>query len=453
MSKRYNVTVCVTKEHKLSSDKMTTFKKKVGLDLSFQSEARWPDQQKSQYITSLIMGMAPSKIIVADIESCMESVIEDSEDYTFFSNWLNEGKDYISIDGNNRTITIDEYLNGKVSVLHGEYKLPVGAVVIGAHNDNYYTHPKLLKEHIVNNINVSVCEYTTASLSDLSDLFISINNGVALNPQEMRNAILVPLAKEIRELSKQYGKAMKHIKKDNSRRAVDEQFVNLSVYYAYGASHGISKKDKDNAYEQNSTVWQEYNKGGKKVIEDTMKLLDKYGDIGFSDVSTLLNFFIAITQLSKEKRIIHDKEKFFKWFKSTENARIGDQTILADTKEGEKRTYAGCSLSTSDNFLQARYEYIFKDLQNIPNQIVSEIDVERLFTKSQRYQMWARQDGKCPRTGKTILEDDINNHDLWAADHVIPYAKGGPTTLDNGELVCKRYNLSKGAKMPELVAA
>jgi hypothetical protein len=285
----------------------------------------------------------------------------------------------------------------------------------------------------------------------LSDLFISINNGVPLNPQEMRNAILVPFAKEIRLLSKQYANAMKNIKKDNSRRAVDEQFVNLCVYYAFGASHGISKKDKDLAYGENSTAWQEYNRGGKKIIEDTMKLIEKYADTGFKDVSTLLNLFITMCQLNKEKRVIHDKERFFKWFMATENARIGDEKILADTKEGEKRTYAGCSLSTSDNFLEARYEYIFKDLQNIPESVVSKIDAERLFTKSQRYQMWSRQGGVCPRTGKVIAEEDINNHDLWAADHVIPYSKGGPTTVDNGELVCKQYNLAKSNKMPELV--
>mgnify|MGYP003335471121 FL=1 len=66
----------------------------------------------------------------------------------------------------------------------------------------------------------------------------------------------------------------------------------------------------------------------------------------------------------------------------------------------------------------------------------------------------SKQGGVCPRTGKTIPEDEINNHDLWAADHVMPYSKGGETTIENGELVCKKYNLSKGAKLlDELVQA
>ena len=95
-----------------------------------------------------------------------------------------------------------------------------------------------------------------------------------------------------------------------------------------------------------------------------------------------------------------------------------------------------------------------KDLENISSEIVTSLDTDRLFTPTQRYQMWLKQEGKCPQTGKVIPEDEINNHDLWAADHVMPYSKGGETTIENGELVCKKYNLSKGAKLlDELVQA
>ena len=141
-----NVTVSITKEYKLCSEKMSSFKDKIGLDLSFQSEARWDDTQKSAYISSLITGMAPSKIIIANIDSCLETSTEDSLDYLYFNKWKNEGKDGISIDGNNRTITIFEYLNNEVSIQHGEYNLPSGPVIIGDTNDKFKTHPKALKE-------------------------------------------------------------------------------------------------------------------------------------------------------------------------------------------------------------------------------------------------------------------------------------------------------------------
>ena len=450
--KRNNVTVYINKEYPLNSDKMFNFKNKVGLDLSFQSEARWESNTKTEYVTSLIKGMAPSRIIVANIESCMEEFIEGDNNYEYFDKWYNLGKYYITLDGNNRTRTIDEYLNGKVSIAHGEYNLPDATVIISENNDRFINHPKALKDHITNNIKISICEYVKATRSDLSELFTNINNGIPLNAQELRNAILVPYAEEIRNLAKQYAGAFKFIfKKGNGRRVIDEQLVNLSVYYTYGANHGISKKDKDNAYGDNSTVWNNW-KNAKKVIEDTLELVESYADAGFKDVSTLMNLFIAVSHVNKEKRKIIDKQKFFKWFMATENARVGDTKKLVDTKT-ESRDYEGCNTSTSNDYLVARCDYIVKDLQMVSSDIVTAVDPERLFSRSQRYEMWFKQEGKCPRTGKIIPEDEINNHELWAADHVIPYSKGGPTTVDNGELVCKEYNLAKGNKMPERMAA
>jgi 5-methylcytosine-specific restriction endonuclease McrA len=446
-----NVTVYINKDYPLNSDKMFNFKNKIGLDLSFQSEARWDPKQKSDFITSLIKGMAPSRIIIANIESCLEESTEDSLCYNYFTDWLNRGKEGISIDGNNRTITIDEYLNDKVAIEHGEYNLSTGTVVIKEDNDRFNTHPKLLKEHINNNIRISICEYVKSTRSDLSELFKNINNGVPLNAQELRNATLVPFAEEVRNLAKEYGSAFKYIFKTNGRRAMDEQIVNMSVYYTYGAAEGITKKDKDTAYDDNSTVWKNF-KGAKKAIEETLKMVDKYANAGFKDVSTLMNLFIAVTYLQKEKRNIVDKERFFKWFMATENARVADSTKLVETKT-ESRDYEGCNTSTSDVYLVARYNYILKDLQSISSNIVTSVDPERLFSRAQRYEMWSRQGGVCPRTGKVIPEEDINNHELWAADHVIPYSKGGPTTIENGELVCRDYNQNKGAKMPELMVA
>lgn len=446
-----NVTVSINREYNLASDTMANFKNKTGLDLSFQSEERWDINQKSRYATSLVTGMAPSKIIVTNIENCIEPMAEGTDDYNYFQSWLDQGKKYISIDGNNRTQTIDAYLRGEVPLIHGQYNLPDGTVTIGEHNDRYINHPKVLKDHIEKNIRVSICEYIVANREDLSNLFININNGVALNPQELRNARLVPFANEIRKLAKEYTVAFEYIFKNNNRRNIDEQLVNMAVYYAFGASNGISKKNKDDAYDDNSYVWQQFQVKGKKVIQQALKIVSKNLDISFREVSTMMNFFIAVCACIKSDRKILDEQEFYKWFMRTENARIGNKEILwKDDKES--RNYVGCNTSTSPQFLTARYDAILKDLNNISTTIVSALDPERLFTKGQRYEMWLRQEGKCPATGKVILEEDINNHDLWAADHIIPYSKGGQTTIDNGQLVCKQYNLKKSDKMMELAA-
>jgi hypothetical protein len=453
--KQLNVTLHKHGQMNLGSLQAKEFKWSVGLDLSFQSPARWPSSQKTEYMTSLIIGRAPTSIVVAHIDSCMEKLSKHSRDYAYFKKWKDLGFKWISIDGNNRTITIDEYLAGKVSIEHREYLLPSGPVEINSKNDRYNTHPQEMRDYINSFIFVPICEYVNATRADLSDLFTSINHGVALNAQELRNAVLVDFAEEVRDLVQEYGDAFKYISKakDNSRRARDEQIVNLAVYNALGAVKGISKSNKDDAYKDNSTVSMAFEKGGRKIVEDTLKMIIKYADAGFKDVSTLMNLFMAVKHLHKEGRKIQDKQKFFEWFMSSEAARIGNQKLIAETKKGQWRNYAGCNDTTSAPFLEKRYDYIVKDLQDISMDIVFTPDPERLFTPQQRYAMWERQNGICPRTRKKIPKDQINNHELWAADHVKPYSKGGPTTLDNGELVCKEYNLAKSNKMPELLAA
>ena len=32
------------------------------------------------------------------------------------------------------------------------------------------------------------------------------------------------------------------------------------------------------------------------------------------------------------------------------------------------------------------------------------------------------------------------------ADHIIPWSKGGHTTLENGQMLCREHNLAKGNK-------
>jgi len=455
--KNLRTTVSIDYQYPLISDKIAAFKEKTYLDKSFNRDACWDALQESKYMTSLLIGQAPSKIIVCNIAECLELVIEDTLDYEYFNKLLMAGFDRVAIDGNNRTITIYKYLLGQVAIQNGQYDLPTGPVVITNNNNTFKTHPKALREHILENVKITVCEYVVATREDLSRLFININDGFTLNDQERRNAILVPYAQWIREMSEKHAKAFKFIfRKDNYRLKFDEQIVNLSVCSTYGPEHGISKKDKFEAYSDNSTVWNHIvKKGGQKNISDTLNLVEKYADRGFKDTSTLMNLFMLICYMNKNKIKILDEKAFFKWFMSTENRRVGniDRKIIT-LQNGTELNYISTGAATSAAFLPARLKIILEDFSKINKGIITEIDPERLFSATQRYSAWTKQSGVCPRTGKIIPEDEIQNHEKWAADHVLPHSLGGTTTIDNLELVCRKYNLSKGNKViPDTIAA
>lgn len=53
---------------------------------------------------------------------------------------------------------------------------------------------------------------------------------------------------------------------------------------------------------------------------------------------------------------------------------------------------------------------------------------------------YERQDHKCAICGKTFTLDKMH------ADHVVPWSKGGHTTLENLQMLCRDCNLKKGAQ-------
>lgn len=65
--------------------------------------------------------------------------------------------------------------------------------------------------------------------------------------------------------------------------------------------------------------------------------------------------------------------------------------------------------------------------------------MKRRFTQGQK-RMFAWLSGGCCRSCGARLSQDFHS------DHVVPFSKGGPTTVINGQALCPRCNLSKGKK-------
>ena len=66
-------------------------------------------------------------------------------------------------------------------------------------------------------------------------------------------------------------------------------------------------------------------------------------------------------------------------------------------------------------------------------------DPQRSFTTDERIIIWRRDNESCQMCKNKIELDDMH------ADHILPYSKGGETTLDNAQTLCKLCNTKKGA--------
>ena len=90
----------------------------------------------------------------------------------------------------------------------------------------------------------------------------------------------------------------------------------LAVIACLGIKFGVTNGMLDDAYTDNSPVYQHYTSrkakvNGKKLIDNTLKLVKKYADEASFKTSTLINLFIAMMELNSKNRKISDDEKFF----------------------------------------------------------------------------------------------------------------------------------------------
>ena len=79
------------------------------------------------------------------------------------------------------------------------------------------------------------------------------------------------------------------------------------------------------------------------------------------------------------------------------------------------------------------YEYL---LSHNDHHLERKLNI-RAFSPKQAREAYERQDGICPKCGQHFELKDMQ------ADHIIPWAKGGTTTSDNCQMLCKNCNRQK----------
>lgn len=74
-------------------------------------------------------------------------------------------------------------------------------------------------------------------------------------------------------------------------------------------------------------------------------------------------------------------------------------------------------------------------------------DEKRCFSEAERISIYRRDKGLCQmclKEGKSEKEACVGWSE-YEADHIITHAKGGPTTIFNGQVLCRYHNSRKEA--------
>ena len=435
--------------------------KKIFLDKSFQSRARWGNKQKQKFLRSCIEGFNLSAITIAHIKALYGDIVlnegEDSEDALWLKDLMDQGYEYITVDGNNRDETLAQFFTDKIipdySIPLAEGKYDLGDRVLNVTADKkYFCQFSKIDQQFLKNLPIWIHFITEGGRKALRKAFRVINDGMKLNDQELRNALSSKFADLVRDLVDEEMEAFKKIYTilKINRRFPDEFIVDVAVLNAQGIVM-INPEARDAAYGDNTKEKTSFNKT-KKIINQIAEIVNKHGKSGLNVEkkmkSNLYDLVLLLRYLNDNNVRIDDLDKFYNFFVETQSKRIRSTETVWNNKKGtDPRAYAGIMKNLQPNFLSKREEIIMGSLGEIEEGVLTYLDKKRNYDARIRFILWERQGKKCSITGKDISPVEVCNGDITHVDHHVPHTLGGPTTLENARLVFKSENQSKGAKL------
>ena len=297
--------------------------------------------------------------------------------------WCDDGSgNYELLDGQQRTISICQYVNGDFSLA------------------NRYFHsltPTEQQQILDYKLMIYVCQ---GNDREKLDWFMTINiAGVELSKQELRNAVYAGswITDAKRYFSKQGCAAVKIADKLLSGKMIRQEYLEKAIAWA-ALTEGkeIELYMSEHQHDDNAAaLWLYF----KQIIDWTNTIFPKY---------------------RKEMKGLDWGRLYYEHKSDNLNPTALEQRISELMQDDEVTNRKGI------------YEYLLTDKEKFLN--------IRQFSDNQKRAAYERQDGICPNCKKHFEIDQMEG------DHHIPWHLGGKTDDDNCVMLCKNCNREKSGK-------
>lgn len=295
----------------------------------------------------------------------------------------NEDGTFEVIDGQQRTISFCQYVNGEFSI-----------------DDMYFHNLTEDKQNAILNYKVMVC-VCDGNDSEKLEWFKTINiAGEPLNAQELLNAVYTGtwLSDAKEKFSKSNCVAYKLAQKYVNGTPIRQDYLETALNWIsdgnvadYMAKHQHDKNANELwLYFQNVINW----------------VVCIFGEKNYRKEMKGLNWGKLYNQYHNNQYDAAEIEK-----------RVNE--LMANEEVTEKKGVYEYILSGEDENLACKLS-------------------KRTFSNADKRTAYERQNGICPITGEKLPIEEME------ADHIVPWWKGGTTTLDNLQMISKTANKRKG---------
>lgn len=371
---------------------------KFDVDRTYQREVVWPLKLKQYLIDTILRNLDIGRIWVRD-----------------------EGGKYWIVDGQQRLNAIWDFEQDKFP-LNPEFSGGLGG-------KTYSELPPDIRD-IFDEYNVTMVYLLGMTDDEIRDIFRRINSGVPLNTAERLNAMPGDIVPTMRKLS---------------QHAFFQEVCNLKELKRYRAYHivaqmmllqkegitDISPKYLFNFFDKERNL----NEKSKPIKEMTYVLnyLEKCFDKPTYELSKpgwIITIYLLASYLLNNY-VMKGNESKLKDFFLKFYGDVQASTSAAGDRELIEFKFAISRGTTSSDNIKKRHEIMFKKFWEYVGSLTP-LDPQRDFTWEERIAVFRKYGGKCMVCNTDLLGKN------WHVHHKIPWSEGGPTTIENAELLCDK---------------
>lgn len=392
---------------------------RICYDESIQRRQVWGKKNEVEYKKCLILGKDVSNIVMADVESCKNYALinKSSYDYEYFSNLYDNGTRYVSIDGGNRTRFLLKLYN------EVDWNGNVEDDVFDFFNQT-----------------ISVVVIGNASKLDLHDIASYLNSGESWNKQEKRNASYGVVSDFIRKWGNTYSETFKLIKGVTFPRMKDLELLSQFLAYHHYSGVPLSNGTLDKLF-KNPEILNE--KTFLEALKNWSKCIQLIHDTG-SDISKSLSFnlFMYLIDMYRFYGSVLKKDSidgFVNKYLELENNRI--KNTFSNTP---KENWTNINRNINQ-YMVIKFNTIYNDMLPYVTEYFYILDNVRTFSSMEKIAKCIETNGVVVRLdGSTEIITPLQstNGKVVHGNHKeIPHSKGGPTTIENLNLMVPEDNI------------
>lgn len=277
---------------------------------------------------------------------------------------------------------------------------------------------------------------------EVREMFLRLQNGTSLKAQEKRNAMPGAMREFVRSLTQH--DFFTRVGFANSRFTHDQVAAQMVCLELAGGPVNVKNGDLNRMY----NAHRDFDVQGTtaKAVRRTLSMLaeafpDKTPELERFNVVAL---YCVFAELQRVYVIGSIKPALRTWFLEFEAKRHEQDALDEDHGDAEWISYKERISHSTDaqESIRFRMDFILRHmLERFPD--LPQKDNQRDFTHVQKLAVFRRDSQTCQ---VRIACDGVRvEWDNWHCDHKTAWSKGGPTTVENGQVACPACNLAKGA--------